>query len=73
MNATEQTEPVYCSEGIQILRAPVLVDEGWEGRTVTDPKRIDERVYRYTDLGFATTPARLEPATRGLEVHCSVH
>ncbi|GMQ93603.1 MAG: hypothetical protein BMS9Abin12_1082 [Acidimicrobiia bacterium] len=65
MKLTEETEPVYCSEGIQILRAPVLAAEGWERRTVTDPQRIDELVDAYTDLGFDTMTTGLDPSSFG--------
>ncbi len=65
MNTTEETEPVYCSEGIQILRAPVLSSGGWERRTVTDPERIDELVDLYVDLGFETMTTGLDPSSFG--------
>lgn len=65
MNVTQETEPVYCSEGIQILRAPVLVDEGWNRRTVTDPQRMDELVDLYEDLGFETMTTGLDPSSFG--------
>lgn len=63
MNATEQTEPVYCSEGIVILKAPHLAEGGWEQRTVTDPSRIRELEELYESLGFETTTTGLDPAS----------
>ncbi|MDK1010866.1 MAG: hypothetical protein QGM48_07295 [Actinomycetota bacterium] len=63
MNTTEETEPVYCSEGIQILRAPVLASGGWKRRTVTDPQRVDELVDLYTDLGYETMTTGLDPSS----------
>ncbi len=65
MNATEETEPVYCSEGIRILRAPVLAEGGWKQRTVTDPSRIGELEELYTSLGFETTTTGLDPSSFG--------
>ncbi len=65
MTTAEETEPVYCSEGIQILRAPDLADGGWAQRTVTDPSRIGELEELYTSLGFETTTAGLDPSSFG--------
>jgi hypothetical protein len=65
MNTTEEAEPVYCSEGVQVLRAPELVEGGWEQRTVTDPARIGELTELYTSLGFETTTTGLDPSSFG--------
>ena len=65
MNTTEETEPVYCSEGIQILQAPTLAAQGWARRTVTDPQRMDELVNLYEDLGFETMTTGLDPSSFG--------
>jgi hypothetical protein len=59
------SEPVYCSAGIEILRAPVLVAEGWEQRTVTDPNRIAELQELYSGLGFETMTTGLDPSSFG--------
>jgi hypothetical protein len=63
VNVTPVSEPVYCSEGIEILRAPDLAAEGWEQRTVTDPGRIPELEELYTSLGFETTTTSLDPSS----------
>ena len=60
---TEQTEPVYCSEGVQILRAPDLAEGGWQQRTVTDRSRVGELEELYASLGFETTMAGLDPSS----------
>ncbi len=65
MNRVDGSEPVYCSEGIQILRAPSLAAEGWEQRTVTDPSRIAELQDLYTSLGFETMTTGLDPSSFG--------
>ncbi len=65
MNQVDGSEPVYCSEGIQILRAPGLAAEGWEQRTVTDPSRIAELRDLYTSLGFETMTTGLDPSSFG--------
>lgn len=65
MTTEQETEPVYCSEGIQILRAPVLAADGWERRTVTDSQRMDELVNLYEDLGFETMTTGLDPSSFG--------
>ena len=65
MNAMEETEAVYCSEGIQVLRAPELVEGGWEQRTVTEPSRIGELEELYASLGFETTTTGLDPSSFG--------
>lgn len=58
-------EAVYCSEGIQILRGPELAAAGWERRTVTDPTRIGELNDLYTELGFETLTAEMDPESFG--------
>ena len=63
MNVTPVSEPVYCSEGIEILRAPDLAADGWEQRTVTDPGRIVELEELYASLGFETQTAGLDPSS----------
>lgn len=63
MNTTEEAEPVYCSEGVQILRTPQLVEGGWKQRTVTDPSRIGELEELYASLGFETTTTGLDPSS----------
>ncbi|GBD84968.1 hypothetical protein BMS3Abin02_01362 [bacterium BMS3Abin02] len=65
MSETEGSEPVYCSEGIQILRALEAADEGWERRTVTDPARIAELEELYSSLGFETMVTGLDPSSFG--------
>jgi hypothetical protein len=65
MTAAAGAEPVYCSEGIEILRAPDLTAEGWEQRTVTEPGRITELQDLYQDLGFETLTTDLDPASFG--------
>ncbi len=64
---TEETwsEPVYCSAGIQILRAPELAAAGWTRRTVTDSTRIEELVELYSSLGFETMTTGLDPSSFG--------
>lgn len=62
MNQADGTEPVYCSERIEILRAPA---EGWQRRTVTDATRIVELKEVYSDLGFETMTTGLDPASFG--------
>jgi hypothetical protein len=56
-------DPVYCSAGIEILRAPDLAADGWEQRTVTDPGRIAELEELYTNLGFETQTSGLDPSS----------
>jgi hypothetical protein len=63
VNVTPVSEPVYCSEGIEILRAPDLAADGWEQRTVTDPGRITELEELYASLGFETHTAGLDPSS----------
>jgi hypothetical protein len=63
MNSSPIAEPVYCSEGIEILKAPDLAADGWEQRTVTDPGRIAELEELYTSLGFETQTAGLDPSS----------
>jgi hypothetical protein len=65
VNTTDDAEAVYCSEGVQILRAPELVEGGWKQRTVTDPSRIGELEELYTNLGFETTTTGLDPSSFG--------
>ena len=56
-------EPVYCSLGIEILRAPDLAAAGWDRRTVTDPNRIAELEDLYSSLGFETMTTGLDPSS----------
>ena len=49
MKETEVSEPVYCSEGIRVLRAHDLKAKGWEQRTVGDRTRIEELRGLYSD------------------------
>jgi hypothetical protein len=65
MSTTEEAEAVYCSEGVQILRAPELAEGGWKQRTVTDPSRIGELEELYANLGFETTTTGLDPSSFG--------
>ncbi len=65
MNQADGAEPVYCSTGIQILRAPNLAATGWEQRTVTDPARIAELEELYSSLGFETMTTGLDPSSFG--------
>ena len=65
MNHGDGSEAIYCSSGVQILEAPTLAAEGWERRTVTDPGRIAELEDLYTNLGFETTTAVLDPESFG--------
>ncbi|MCL1599819.1 MAG: hypothetical protein M3094_11585, partial [Actinomycetia bacterium] len=65
MNPTGGSEPIYCSTGVQVLKAPTLEAEGWEQRTVTDPERITELEDLYTSLGFDTTTTPLDPDSFG--------
>ena len=62
---SDGSEPVYCSAGIEILRAPNLAAEGWTRRTVTDPNRIAELTDLYSSLGFETMTTGLDPASFG--------
>jgi hypothetical protein len=59
------SEPIYCSAGIEILRAANLASDGWERRTVTDPGRIGELEELYTSLGFETMTTGLDPESFG--------
>ncbi len=59
----DNSDPVYCSEQIVVLRAPSLTDEGWEQRTVSDPARITELEDLYSTLGFETTTTGLDPSS----------
>ncbi len=65
MTQTDGSEPVYCSAGIEILRAADLASDGWERRTVTDPGRIGELEDLYASLGFETKTTGLDPASFG--------
>ncbi|VAW06803.1 hypothetical protein MNBD_ACTINO01-2441 [hydrothermal vent metagenome] len=65
MNPTGGSEPIYCSTGVQVLKAPTLEAAGWEQRTVTDPERITELEDLYTSLGFDTTTTPLDPDSFG--------
>ncbi len=65
MNRADGSEPVYCSEGIEVLGAPDLTTDGWEQRTVTDPVRITELEDLYSSLGFETLTTGLDPASFG--------
>ena len=65
MTGAEGSEPVYCSEKIQVLRAPSLAARGWEQRTVSDETRISELEDLYTSLGFETKTTGLDPASFG--------
>lgn len=65
MNPAGGSEAIYCSAGVQVLKAPVLESEGWEQRTVTDPERITELQDLYADLGFETTTTPLDPDSFG--------
>ena len=65
MKRPDGSEAVYCSEGIQVLRAPGLVADGWEQRTVTDPSRIPELEDLYSSLGFETMTTGLDPSSFG--------
>ncbi len=65
MKRADNSEPVYCSEGIEIMQAPDLAAEGWERRTVTDPVRIAELQDLYSSLGFETTTRGLDPSSFG--------
>jgi len=65
MSHDDGSDAIYCSAGVQILEAPALAAEGWERRTVTDPGRIAELEDLYTNLGFETTTAVLDPASFG--------
>ncbi|MCP4226683.1 MAG: hypothetical protein GY773_25365 [Actinomycetia bacterium] len=65
MNGADGSEPVYCSEGIEVLGAPDLAAEGWEQRTVTDPTRIVELEEVYSGLGFETKTTGLNPSSFG--------
>ncbi|MEE8331179.1 MAG: hypothetical protein V3R84_05350 [Acidimicrobiia bacterium] len=65
MNQAGDFEPVYCSEGLEILGAPDLAAAGWERRTVTDPARIAELVDLYSSLGFETMTTSLDPSSFG--------
>ena len=66
MSQPDASEAIYCSVGVQILRAPELAADGWERRTVTDPARIGELEELYTDMGFETKTTGLDPASFGL-------
>ena len=59
------SEPVYCSAGIEILLAPLLESEGWQRRTVTDPGRVGELEDLYHSLGFETLTTGLDPESFG--------
>jgi len=65
VSTTDDSEPVYCSVGIQILRAPELASEGWERRTVTDPSRVEELRDLYASLGYETMTTGLDPSSFG--------
>lgn len=43
----------------------MLVADGWEQRTVTDPGRIGELEELYVSLGFETVTKGLDPASFG--------
>ncbi len=48
------------------LRAdPLLVAEGWERRTMTDPQRARELVDQYRELGFDVRLEKLRPQDFG--------
>ncbi|MDK1019853.1 MAG: hypothetical protein QGD89_10695 [Actinomycetota bacterium] len=65
MNRAGVAAPVYCAEGIQVLRAPTLAVDGWAQRTVTDPARIGELEDLYVSLGFETMTTGLDPSSFG--------
>jgi hypothetical protein len=65
VNQTDASGVVYCSAGIEILRAADLASEGWERRTVTDPGRIGELEELYRSLGFETLTTGLDPSSFG--------
>lgn len=65
MTTENGSEPVFCSAGVQILRAPDLATEGWERRTVTDPSRIGELEELYASLGYQTMTTGLDPSSFG--------
>jgi hypothetical protein len=65
MKETEVSEPVYCSEGIRVLRAHDLKAKGWEQRTVGDRTRIEDLRGLYSALGFETATTELDPSTFG--------
>ena len=65
MKETGVSEPVYCSEGIRVLRAHDLKAKGWEQRTVGDRTRIEELRGLYSALGFETATTELDPSTFG--------
>jgi hypothetical protein len=53
--------PVACAAAVEILEASVLIADGWEQRTITDPNRIGELEELYTSLGFETIVKGLDP------------
>ena len=63
MSEPDGSEPVYCSEGIVVLKSRALTDEGWEQRTVSDESRISELEELYSTMGFETTTTGLDPAS----------
>ncbi len=65
MSRADGSEPVYCSEQIQVLSGPALASQGWQQRTVSDPARIGELEQLYASLGFETKTTGLDPASFG--------
>ena len=65
MTVEADSAAVYCSAGIEILKAADLLAGGWIRRTVSDPARIDELVDLYRELGFETTTSVLDPDSFG--------
>ena len=65
MTRADSSDPVYCSESIQVLKGPALAAQGWQQRTVTDPARISELQDLYDSLGFETKTTGLDPASFG--------
>ncbi len=65
MSHLDGPDPIPCSDGIAILKALDLANEGWQQRTVADPNRINEMERLYSELGYETFTTGLDPATFG--------
>lgn len=65
MSHFPESHPLPCSQGVAISRARELAAEGWEQRTVSDPRRIADIEEGYADLGLETLTTGLDPTTAG--------
>ncbi len=61
MTTADDSGPVACAAAAEILEASLLIADGWEQRTVSDPNRIAELEELYVSLGFETVVRGIDP------------